>query len=55
MTVMPPRDALWTGADAAAACGAQTPGGTGWVATGVSIDTRTLPTHLSHCLTKRNG
>jgi UDP-N-acetylmuramoyl-tripeptide--D-alanyl-D-alanine ligase len=42
MTMMPVREALWTEADAAAACGAQTPGGTGWVATGVSIDTRTL-------------
>lgn len=42
MTMMSVRDALWTGTDAAAACGAQTPGGTAWVATGVSIDTRTL-------------
>jgi len=42
MSVMTTRDLLWTGIDAAAACGAQALGGTAWSATGVSIDTRTL-------------
>ena len=42
MSMMPAREPLWTGADAAAASGAQALGGTAWTATGVSIDTRTL-------------